>query len=102
MEDVLSVYARPRDLDRPLVCLDETSKQLAAETRLPETRLPIAMKRGRPIRVRFAGGGRAPFPDRYRVIPARPGDPSLSGRSRLIERLFGTNTAPTELVRATW
>jgi len=33
MEDVLEVYARPRDPERPLVCLDETSKQLIAETR---------------------------------------------------------------------
>jgi hypothetical protein len=31
MEDVLAVYVRPRDLERPLVCLDETSKQLIAE-----------------------------------------------------------------------
>ena len=46
MEDVLSVYTRPRDSDRPLVCLDETAKQLVAETRLP-----IAMKPGRPARV---------------------------------------------------
>ena len=30
MEDVLAVYTRPRDPDRPLVCLDETSKQLLA------------------------------------------------------------------------
>jgi hypothetical protein len=45
MEDVLAVYTRPRDPDRPLVCLDETSKQLIAETRLP-----IAMKPGRPAR----------------------------------------------------
>jgi hypothetical protein len=42
MEDVLSVYTRPRDPDRPRVCLDETSKQLIAETRLPR-----AMKPGR-------------------------------------------------------
>ena len=28
MEDVLAVYTRPRDPDHPLVCLDETSKQL--------------------------------------------------------------------------
>ena len=35
MEDVLAVYTRPRDPDRPLVCLDETSKQLLAETRVP-------------------------------------------------------------------
>src|SRR6202007_1673921 len=45
MEDVLAVYTRPRDPDRPLVCLDETSKQLLAETRLP-----IPMKPGRPAR----------------------------------------------------
>src|ERR1700704_6618354 len=35
MEDVLAVYPRPRDPDRPLVCVDETSKQLHAETRGP-------------------------------------------------------------------
>src|SRR4029077_8562945 len=34
MEDVLAVYTRPRDADHPLVCLDETSKQMLAETRL--------------------------------------------------------------------
>ena len=45
MEDVLAVYTRPRDTDYPLVCLDETSKQLLAETRLP-----ISMKPGRPAR----------------------------------------------------
>ncbi len=45
MEDVLAVYTRPHDPDRPLVCLDETSKQLIAETRLP-----IPMKPGRPAR----------------------------------------------------
>ena len=46
MEDVLAVYTRPRD--RLLVCLDETSKQLIAETRMP-----IPMKRGRPARVDY-------------------------------------------------
>ena len=45
MEDVLAVYTRPRDPDCPLVCLDETSKQLLAETRVP-----IPMKAGRPAR----------------------------------------------------
>jgi hypothetical protein len=35
MEDVLAVYQRPRDPDCPVVCLDETSKQLIAETRTP-------------------------------------------------------------------
>ncbi|MGH7192214.1 MAG: IS630 family transposase [Candidatus Saccharimonadales bacterium] len=45
MEDVLTVYMRPRDPDCPLVCLDETSKQLLAETRVA-----IPMKPGRPAR----------------------------------------------------
>ena len=48
MEGVLAVYTRPRDPDRPLVCLDETSKQLIAETRVP-----IPMKRGRPARIDY-------------------------------------------------
>ena len=33
MEDVLEVYHRPYDEQRPLVCLDEASKQLIGETR---------------------------------------------------------------------
>ena len=45
MEDVLSVYLQPRDPERPLVCLDETSKQLVAETRTP-----IPMRPGHPAR----------------------------------------------------
>ena len=45
MEDVLDVYTRPHDPARPLVCLDETSKQLVAETRKPE-----AMQPGQPAR----------------------------------------------------
>ena len=35
MEDVLEVYQRPHDRQRPVVCLDETSKQLIVETRAP-------------------------------------------------------------------
>jgi hypothetical protein len=45
MEDVLEVYTRPHDPARPLVCLDETSKQLVAETRTP-----LPMQPGRPAR----------------------------------------------------
>ena len=33
MEDVLAVYRRPYDPKHPVVCLDETSKQLRGETR---------------------------------------------------------------------
>jgi hypothetical protein len=40
MEDVLDVYKRPHDRARPLVCLDETSKQLVAETRAPQRMQP--------------------------------------------------------------
>ena len=35
MEDTLEVYTRQHDPARPLVCLDETSKQLTRETRPP-------------------------------------------------------------------
>ena len=35
MEDVLEVYQRPHDPEVPVVCLDESSKQLIAETRVP-------------------------------------------------------------------
>ena len=33
MEDVLDLYAEPYDPKRPVVCFDETSKQLVAEKR---------------------------------------------------------------------
>lgn len=35
MEDVLGVYVRPYDPNRPVVCFDELSKQLVRETRQP-------------------------------------------------------------------
>jgi hypothetical protein len=48
MEDVLEVYTRPYDLARPLICLDETSKQLTRETRTP-----IPARPGREARVDY-------------------------------------------------
>ncbi len=45
MEDVLEVYQRPHDPERPVVCLDETSKQL-----IVETRAPIPVTPGKPAR----------------------------------------------------
>jgi DDE superfamily endonuclease len=45
MEDVLDVYKRPYDPSYPLVCLDEATKQL-----IKETRLPLPMKPGQPAR----------------------------------------------------
>jgi len=35
MEDVLDVYQRPYDPQKPVVCIDETNKQLIQETRIP-------------------------------------------------------------------
>ena len=48
MEDVLDLYQQPRDPDAPVVCMDETSKQLVGETRRP---IPAAP--GRPARVDY-------------------------------------------------
>lgn len=45
MEDVLDVYAKPRDAERPLVCFDETFTQL-----IEETRPTIPAKPGHPER----------------------------------------------------
>jgi len=46
MEDVLEVYCRPYDGRFPVVCLDESSKQLVGEVRSP-----LPMQAGRPERV---------------------------------------------------
>lgn len=40
MEDVLEVYTRPYDEKHPLVCMDETSKQLVGETQVPVPMVP--------------------------------------------------------------
>ena len=45
MEDVLDVYCLPYDPTWPVVCMDETTKQLVAETRTP-----VAAEPGRPAR----------------------------------------------------
>lgn len=46
MEDVLEVYARPYDAHRPLICMDEASRQLLADVRPAQHARP-----GRPKRV---------------------------------------------------
>ena len=40
MEDILEVYQRPYDSSCPVVCMDEMSKQLIEETRIP---LPVSL-----------------------------------------------------------
>jgi len=48
MEDVLEVYHRPYDPKRPQICLDETTKQLVGETRVP-----LPARPGQPARVDY-------------------------------------------------
>ena len=45
MEDVLEVYSRPYDEQRPVVCVDEASKQLVADVTPP-----LPMQPGQPAR----------------------------------------------------
>ena len=45
MEQVLDIYSRPYDSRSPVVCMDETPRQL-----IRETRQPIAAAPGRPER----------------------------------------------------
>jgi hypothetical protein len=52
MEDVLEVYHRPHDPKRPVVCVDETFKQLIGETREPLPVRPGAVERYDHIYVR--------------------------------------------------
>jgi transposase len=40
MEDVLDLYAEPRDEKRPVVCFDETPRQLIGEARVPVVAKP--------------------------------------------------------------
>ena len=56
MEDVLEVYTRPYEAQRPVVCLDEASKQLVADVTPP-----LPMQPGHPARQDYecARGGTA-------------------------------------------
>ncbi len=56
MEDVLDVYKRPRDPDRPLVCLDESSRQLTRDMR---TALPVKPGRVKRIDYEYQRNGTA-------------------------------------------
>ncbi len=52
MEDVLGVYTRPYDPARPVVCLDETSRQVLADVRPPLPPAPGMPRREDPEYVR--------------------------------------------------
>jgi hypothetical protein len=45
MEDVLDLYKQPYDPNRPLVCMDETSKQLVSEVIAPLSATPGRLER---------------------------------------------------------
>jgi hypothetical protein len=72
MEDVLEVYHRPLDSERPVVCFDEASKQLVKETRKP---IPAAPGRPATIDYEYERNGTAnmfmmfePLAGRRRVV----------------------------------
>ncbi len=100
MEDVLEVYQRPRDPDRPVVCLDETTKQL-----IKETRMPIPAKPGQPARhdYKYERNGTAnlfmlfaPLEGwRYVTVTDRHAAPDYA--QVLKERPTGTSPAPARL-----
>ena len=46
MEDVLSVYQRPYDPDRPVVCMDEMSRQMLKHVREPTEQANTFAKAG--------------------------------------------------------
>jgi hypothetical protein len=71
MEDVLEVYQRPRDPERPVVCLDETSKQM-----IVETREAIPAKPGRKARhdYEYARNGVANYAHALRDLSYASGD----------------------------
>jgi DDE superfamily endonuclease len=48
MEQVLDVYKRPYNADFPVVCMDESPKQL-----IKEIKVPVPMKSGQPVRQDF-------------------------------------------------
>ena len=64
MEDVLAVYHRRHDPQRPVVCLDECSKQLIGEVRTPLPPCP-------------AGGDRPGRAERYDYEYVRNGTANL-------------------------
>ena len=54
MEDVLAVYTRPYAPRRPLICMDETNKQLLRDVRAP---LPVQAGRSARVDYEYERGG---------------------------------------------
>ena len=79
MEDVLDLYAEPYDPKRPVVCFDETSTQLLAETRAPMPPRP-----GRPhcLLKEFYSSTPSRYPAGHAQEPSRPNAPGRNLPSR--------------------
>jgi hypothetical protein len=76
MEEVLEVYQRPRDPAAPLVCLDECSKQLLADTRNP---LPMTSRPPARVDYEYQRNGTANL---FRVCAPREGRRHLNVTER--------------------
>jgi hypothetical protein len=71
MEDVLETYQRPRDPDRPLVCLDETSKLIDRRDAPPATITNMSANRVANLFMIFApleGWRRVDVTDRHAAV----------------------------------
>ena len=79
MEEVLDLYAEPYDPKRPVVCFDETSTQLLAETRAPMPPRP-----GRPLSLlkEFYSSTPSRYPAGHAQEPSRPNAPGRNSPSR--------------------
>jgi hypothetical protein len=90
MEDVLETYQKPRDPERPLVCLDETSKQLVIETRKP-----IPAKPGQPIRYDYEWSSTRSrtFGNMCATTASRTGSSKATMTSSIIAASMGTNSS---------
>lgn len=84
MEDVLDLYAEAPDPRRPVVCFDETPRQLIGEARVPIQAQPGTPRRADDEYVRPGDGGRLPVRGRAPALTPRqghrtPGQPRLRG-----------------------
>src|SRR5829696_9076564 len=101
LEDVLEVYKRPYDPKRPVVCLDETFKQLIGETREPLPPRPGSVERVDHVYTRKRGcelvsGLRAPG----RVASYRGDRASPANRLGRLHPL--ASSGRSELKRGVW
>ena len=95
MEDVLDVYTRPYDPQRPQVCMDETHKQLVGETRVPVPGAPGRVARHDYEYVRNGVANLFMFfeplaffvRERHDILLEHPGPPCPGGLARRAARM---------------